>query len=75
MIEYNEHGRRIGETHPLARYSDHEVELVHQLREAGLSYGQIAKKLEMPKATVASIVSGRSRCQQAWKWKEEKHAR
>lgn len=51
-----------GETHPHAKYSDHEVELVRRLHEVhGLGYKKIAMKLEMPVATVQSICTYRRR--------------
>ena len=63
-ISRNDRGYRIGQSHPRARYSDHEVELVRDLRDQGWTYSSIARKLEMPKSTVAEILEGRIRCQQ-----------
>lgn len=68
-IAVNELGMRIGQDHHNARYTDGEVRLVHELRDGGMSYGHIAKVMEMPKATVASIVTGRRRCQSPERWK------
>jgi hypothetical protein len=59
----NERGYRIGEDHQRARYTDHEVELVHALRDMGMSMREISDKLEMPVTTVWSFLSGRCRCQ------------
>ncbi len=64
QVALNEIHQRIGETHPQARYSNAEVALVFTLREQeGLPYSQIARRLDMPKSTVASILQGRRRCQ------------
>lgn len=59
----NTEGRRIGQDHPRARYSDGEVAMVWLLRDAGWGYRRIAQKLEMPRSTVRAIVQGCMRCQ------------
>lgn len=46
LVAVNEQGRRIGESHPRAKLTDHEVDLVHELVEEGMSLRQIAQKLE-----------------------------
>ncbi|MER1940493.1 hypothetical protein ABS755_07265 [Castellaniella sp. FW104-16D08] len=61
LVALNENGRRIGEDHPNARYTNHEIDLVLTLRDQGASYGEIARKMDMPKATVQAICNGRSR--------------
>ena len=63
LIAVNESGLRIGEDHPNARYTNHEIELVLQLRDQGHGYGTIAKKMDMPKRTIRDICNGRIRCQ------------
>jgi len=50
-----------GQSHPRAKYSDREVELIRQLHDEGLGYQRIAHKMEMPKGTVQDICSGRTR--------------
>lgn len=59
----NDEGRRIGQDHPRARYTDGEVAMVWALRDAGWGYRRIALKLDMPRSTVRAIVNGRMRCQ------------
>lgn len=63
----NDNGRVIGEHHHRAKFTDADVELIHELRAAGLSYGQIAAKfddgLRIGKQTVADICNGRRRGQ------------
>lgn len=62
-VAVNDAGLRIGEDHPQARYTNHEIDLVLELRDEGRSYGYIACKMEMPKSTVRDICTGRRRCQ------------
>ena len=69
VVGVNEAGLRVGQDHQNARYTDGEVRQVHELRDEGLSYNRIAEIMEMPKATVASICSGRRRCQSAVAWR------
>ena len=40
----NERGRRIGEDHPGAKLTDHEVELLLALHEQGWGYRRLARK-------------------------------
>jgi hypothetical protein len=68
-VAVNERGRRIGEDHPNARYTDGEVGMVLELRDEGKSYGVIARLVEMPKSTVRDICKGNRRCQCATNWK------
>ena len=69
IVAVNEHGRRIGESHPRAKLTDHEVDLIRELAEQGLTHEQIARKFElsdkpapcasMPKRTVGGAYVGR----------------
>lgn len=66
MIAVNERGRVIGEDHPLARFSDREVELMrtmHETKQLGLT--AIARAFETDKKTVWKIVTYRMRNQHA----------
>ena len=60
---YNENGRRIGEGHPKAKYSDAEIDEVFRLSTDGIRIAEIARVLRMPRPTVAAILSGRRRSQ------------
>lgn len=64
-VAVNERGFRIGQDHQRARYTDAEVGMVLDLRDEGMSYGEIARKAEMPKSTVRDICKGLRRCQTA----------
>lgn len=63
----NDRGHVIGEHHPRAKLTDADVGLVLDLRDAGLSYAQIAAKFDdgmrIGKQTIADICQGRTRRQ------------
>lgn len=63
MIDLNELGRRVGQSHPRAKLLDREVDQVLDLLEAGLSYSTIAGKFAVSKSCVAHIATGRRRGQ------------
>lgn len=63
MLAVNERGLRIGESHPRAVLTDHEVGMLMELREEGYSYAKLAEMFEVHKGTVAKILSGQRRCQ------------
>jgi DNA-binding NarL/FixJ family response regulator len=63
LVALNENGRRIGESHPRAKLLDHEVDQVLALLESGLSYAQVAAKMDVSKSCVAHIATGRRRGQ------------
>lgn len=50
-----------GERHPRARLTDAEVDVIHELREAGWTYEALAEKFEASKSGIAGIVKGRRR--------------
>lgn len=63
LVAINENGKRIGEDHYNAKYSNHEIDQVNELKDSGLGYKRISKIMEMPIRTVRDIVSGKRRCQ------------
>ena len=68
LVPVNDRRRRIGEEHPRAVLSDHEVELVHRLRDEGLTLAEIARKMEVSKGCVWKIVAGYRRGQAPAGW-------
>lgn len=60
-IALNERGRRIGDSHPRAKLTDREVELVLQLRAQGWTYDAIRVKLGVSKSCIAQICRGEKR--------------
>jgi len=55
----------IGEDHPRAVLTNHEVDLLLELRAEGLSMGRLAVIFEVSKSCVAKIVWGQRRGQYA----------
>lgn len=55
MVPLTRDGRRIGEGHQNAKYTDREVDLVRRLRDGGMPYRRIARKMDMPLSTVWAI--------------------
>lgn len=51
-------GRRCGESHGRAKISDHEVDLIHQLAEAGMPSTTIAAKFGLVRSHVWRIIRG-----------------
>ena len=61
MVGVNDIGRPVGESHPRARLSDDDVELIRQLRDVGMAWRRIAEKFEVSVWTVRDICSHRRR--------------
>lgn len=69
-IEHNSEGRRIGEGHPRACYTDAEVLVIQRLADAGILRRKISEALGVPYSTVRAITNGRMRCQTPVQWGE-----
>jgi hypothetical protein len=63
LVALSETGRRINQGHPRAVLTDHEVQLVMELLDAGFSYSKVAEKFQVSKSCVAHVATGRRRCQ------------
>lgn len=68
LLLVNDRGYPLGETHHRARHSDADVDLVLELRAAGLSYAKIAAKLDdveppVSKSWVRDVCKGLIRAQ------------
>lgn len=62
----NARGWRIGEGHPRAKLSDHDIRLMLELRSRyGMGYKALALKFEAPVRTVRDICTGKRRGQGA----------
>jgi len=61
IVGIDERGNRVGEDHPRAKLSDHEVELMRELHEGGMSCAEIGRKFEVAKSTVSLIVNYKRR--------------
>ena len=72
-LAVNDKGYRIGETHHRAKLTDADVDLILELRDAGLTYAAIAAKWDdgvtISKSTVRDVCKGRIRAQRASKYR------
>lgn len=62
-VAVNERGLRIGDSHPQARLTNREVDMLLNLRDEGWSYRQLAEKFDISKSAARKICRGISRCQ------------
>jgi len=63
-VAVNDRGRRIGDSHPLAKLTDHEIDLIRTLHEEeGMSYKTLAEKFEISQWTVGRICRYERRAQ------------
>ena len=65
VASVNDTGRVVGQDHHSARLTDHDVWLIHELREQGVTCRDIAIKFDVSIDTIKSISSGRRRTQTA----------
>lgn len=66
-VAVNDRGLVIGESHPRAVLTDHEVELLLELRDQGFTLSWLAAKFEVSKSCAAKICRGEHRAQiAAW---------
>lgn len=55
-------GRRAGESHPRARFTDHEIELMRTMHEElGYGYRRLGRIFECAKSYVAKVCKGQRR--------------
>lgn len=73
LVGVNDRGYAVGASHARAKLSEADIELIHYLHDAGLSYGQIARKFDdgvtVSKGHVRDIIKGRRRGQVPTNWK------
>lgn len=74
FVGVNERGYRVGEDHHRSRLSNADVDMIHLLHEAGLTYRQIIAKLDhivppIGKSTIHDIVTYRGRAQRPERFK------
>jgi AraC-like DNA-binding protein len=56
-------GRRIGEDHQRAKFSNQTIDLLLDLRDRGWSYTKLSRKFGISRSHVRYICLGRLRCQ------------
>ncbi len=57
LIQIGEYGKRVGESHGRAKLTDHEIDLVRQLKEQGMPATEIAEKMEISKRYVYKLAN------------------
>lgn len=55
VVKRNADGRRVGQSHPQAKLTDHEVELMRRLHDQGMGYRRLAAIFEVPRTRVQRI--------------------
>jgi hypothetical protein len=60
IVAVNARGSAIGEDHPRAALTNHEAQLLLELRDEGYGYGWLAGKFEISKRAVRAICSGKT---------------
>jgi DNA-binding NarL/FixJ family response regulator len=63
MLAVNEKGYRLGEDHHRAKLTNHEVDLVLQLLDEGMSERKVAEKFEISRRTVRDYKAAKTRSQ------------
>lgn len=61
LVLVNDRGRPIGQDHARAKLTNHEVDLMRDLREGGMEYRELAAKFEVSLSTAHNICSGKRR--------------
>lgn len=69
MVQIGEYGKRVGESHGRAKLSDHEIDLVRQLKEEGMPAGEIAAKMEISRRYVYKLVNYERRASIVAEWR------
>lgn len=72
LVGVNEKGRRVGEDNPNAVLTDHEVELLLEMRDSTvppMGYRKLAKAFDISKSQARNIVKGTQRAHQAARFK------
>lgn len=70
VVQVNERGRLVGESHQNAKLTDAQVDQIRELREdKSMSYVQLARLFGVPKSTIADICKYRRRAQTPARWK------
>lgn len=68
-IAVNEDGYRVGDSHPKAKLTEHEVELIRKLHSDGLTYATLAEKFEASIRVIGAICRYERRTATATDWK------
>jgi hypothetical protein len=69
-VALNEDGQRIGETHPRATLTDHDIDLMFALREGGMQVKVIAEKFDITRRHASRVLNCHQRNQTAARWRK-----
>lgn len=69
FVAVDEDGNRCGETHHNAKFTDHEIDLIRELREGGMMVKEIAAKFECACSTISEICTYQRRVSSVSRWK------
>jgi DNA-binding NarL/FixJ family response regulator len=68
LLAVNERGYVVGEQHHRAKLTDHEVTLVLELLDSGMSERRVAEKMEISRRTVRDYKAAKTRAQTPYRW-------
>ncbi len=68
-VQIGEYGKRVGESHGRAKLTDHEIDLIRQLKEEGMSATEIAEKMEVSRRYVYKLVNYERRASIVAEWR------
>ena len=69
VVAVNEKNQPIGEDHPSAKLTDHEVQLMIEMHEEHVGYRRLAKMFEISRSQVRNICKGIKRSQTPHGWR------
>lgn len=69
----SDHGVLVGQYHPMARYTDFDIDCVFAFRDSGMTIREIGAKLDMPPSTVHAVLHGRLRATPPTQWRRKKN--
>lgn len=71
LVGISERGKRVGGTHPRAKLTDADIDLMRELHEEhGMTYTVLAQKFECSKSTAWDVCNYRRRIAYAVTWKQ-----
>lgn len=68
LVAVNDQGRRIGETHPRAKLTDEDVDLMFELHASRVPVAEIARKFEITRRHAGRVLSSQSRNHTPDRW-------
>lgn len=69
FVGVNERGQRVGETHPGAKLTDHDLDLMFELRASGMQVAEIARKFEITRKHASAVLNYRARNHLVVRWR------